>query len=115
MQNCGQYPEWYRQVDNQLTRGENVVCDVDVLGAQNIKNYYGNRALSIFIQPPSIEILRERLFNRGTDSAEVIEDRIKRASFELSHASNFDVCIVNDDLETAQEEAFQTVKNFLEE
>ena len=102
------------QVDNQLANGENVVCDVDVLGGQNIKKYYGDRALSVFIQPPSIEALRNRLTNRGTDSPEVIEDRIKRASFELSFASQFDVRIVNDDLETAQKEAYNVIKNFLE-
>ena len=103
------------QVDNQLSNGENVVCDVDVLGAENIKKYYGNRALSVFVQPPSIEALRERLTKRGTDAPEIIEDRIKRASFELSHASKFDVCIVNDDLKTAQEEAFKVISEFLQE
>ena len=101
------------QLDNQLAKGENVVCDVDVLGAENIKKYYGERALSVFIQPPSIETLRERLINRGTDAPEIIEDRIKRATFELSQASNFDVCIVNDDLHTAQKEALKVIEEFL--
>lgn len=103
------------EVDKQLAAGENVVCDVDVLGAQNIKKHYKEQALSVFIQPPSIETLKERLTLRGTDSPEVINDRIERASFELSQASKFDVCIVNDDLKTAQEEALQVVKNFLEQ
>ena len=102
------------QVDNQLAQGENVVCDVDVLGGQNIKKHYGAQALSIFIQPPSIEVLRQRLEGRGTDKAEVIEQRLARAAFELSQASHFDVVIVNDDLATACAETLQAVKLFLE-
>lgn len=102
------------EVDNQLARGENVVCDVDVLGGQNIKRAYGRRALSIFIQPPGIEALRQRLEGRGTDSPEVIENRIARAEFELSQASNFDVIIINDDLATAQAEALKIVTEFLQ-
>ena len=101
------------QVDRQLLAGENVVCDVDVLGGKNIKKAYGNRALSIFIQPPSVEELRYRLEKRATDSAEVIAHRIERAAFELSFAKDFDVIIVNDDLEIAQQEALRIVKNFL--
>lgn len=102
------------EVDNQLARGENVVCDVDVLGGQNIKKAYGKRALSIFIQPPGIEALRQRLEKRGTDSPEVIEKRIARAEFELSQASHFDIVIVNDDLATAQAEALKIVTEFLQ-
>lgn len=103
------------QVDAQLSKGENVVCDVDVLGGQNIKKYYANRALSLFIQPPSIEVLRQRLEGRGTDSPEVINDRIARAEFELSFAKNFDHVIVNDDLATAQQEALRIIQDFLAE
>lgn len=101
------------QVDAQLSEGQNVVCDVDVLGGQNIKKHYGARALSLFIQPPSIEVLRQRLEGRGTDSPEVINDRIARAEFELSFAQNFDHIIVNDDLATAQNETLQLVTKFL--
>lgn len=101
------------QVDKQLSAGENVVCDVDVIGAQNIKKIYGNHALTIFIKPPSIESLRERLNKRATDKPEVIESRISRAEFELSFADKFDVSIINDDLEKAQEEAFQIVYKFI--
>lgn len=103
------------EVDNQLARGENVVCDVDVLGGKNIKKHYGPRALSIFIQPPSVEVLKQRLEGRGTDAPEVITDRIARAEFELSFAPEFDVVIVNDDLATAQAETLRTVKDFLEQ
>lgn len=102
------------QIDAQLAKGENVVCDVDVLGGQNIKKHYGDRALSLFIQPPSIEALRQRLEGRGTDSAEVIANRIARAEFELSFAPKFDKVVVNDDLATAQQEALHIVKDFIE-
>ena len=102
------------QIDAQLAKGENVVCDVDVLGGQNIRKHYADRALSLFVQPPSIDALRQRLEGRGTDSAEVIADRIARAEFELSFASKFDKVVINDDLATAQQEALRIVKDFLE-
>ena len=102
------------QIDAKLAKGENVVCDVDVLGGQNIKKHYADRALSLFVQPPSIDALRQRLEGRGTDSAEVIADRIARAEFELSFASKFDKVVINDDLATAQQEALRIVKDFLE-
>lgn len=101
------------QVDRQLAEGQNVVCDVDVLGGQNIKKIYGEQALSLFIQPPSVEALRERLVHRGTDAPEVIEQRIERAAFELTFASKFDVVIVNDVLARAQKEAVDIVSRFL--
>ena len=103
------------QVDAQLAKGENVVCDVDVLGGQNIKKHYGQQALSLFIQPPSIEALRQRLEGRGTDSPEVINDRIARAEFELSFADKFDHAVVNDDLQQAQAEALALIQNFLKD
>ncbi len=103
------------QVDNQLAAGENVVFDVDVHGGCNIKQHYGNRALSIFIQPPSIEALRQRLIGRNTDAPEVIEQRIARAEYELSFADKFDKVIINDDLETAQAEALEVIKEFVKE
>jgi guanylate kinase len=102
-----------QQVEAQLEKGENVVFDVDVKGGCNIKNYYGDRALSVFIQPPSIEELRNRLTGRGTDAPEVIEDRIARASFELTFAPKFDKVVVNDDLDKAKAEALKIVKDFL--
>lgn len=102
------------QVDKQLADGQNVVCDVDVLGSQNIKKAYGDQALSVFIQPPSIEALRARLEGRGTDSAEVIADRLARAEFELAFAAKADVVIVNDELERAEAEALEAVRKFLE-
>ena len=103
------------QVDKQLAEGENIVFDVDVNGALRIKQLYGKRALSIFIQPPSIEELRRRLEARATDAPEVIEDRIKRAEYELSQAEKFDEVVINDVLEVAQVEALALVEDFLEE
>lgn len=102
-----------QQVEAQLEKGENVVFDVDVKGGCNIKNYYGDRALSVFILPPSIEELRNRLTGRGTDAPEVIEDRIARASFELTFAPKFDKVVINDDLDKAKAEALKIVKDFL--
>lgn len=90
-----------------------MVLDVDVKGGCNIKKYYGDKALSLFIQPPSVEELRKRLTGRGTDAPEVIEDRIKRAEFELSFADKFDHVVVNDDLQTAEQEALSMVSSFI--
>ena len=102
------------QVENQLNAGQNVIFDVDVVGGCNIKQFYGDRALSVFIQPPSIEELRHRLEGRGTDAPEVIESRIAKAAYELSFASKFDVVIINDDLETAKAEALRVIREFLQ-
>ncbi len=102
------------QVEHQLSQGQNVVFDVDVKGGCSLKKYFGDRALSIFIQPPSVEELRRRLENRGTDSPEVIADRVAKAAYELTFAPMFDRVVVNDDLETAQQEALGLVSRFLE-
>ena len=102
-----------QQVETQAARGENVVFDVDVKGGCNIKQYYGDRALSIFIQPPSIEELRHRLVGRATDAPEVIEQRIERAAFELTFAPKFDRVVINDDLDRAVEETLRIVREFV--
>ena len=101
------------QVEKQLDEGQNVVFDVDVKGGCNIKAHYGDEALALFIQPPSIEELRRRLVNRGTETMEVIENRLARAAYELTFADRFDCVIVNDDLAVAEEETFQKVSEFL--
>ena len=103
------------QVEKQLEAGQNVVFDVDVVGGCNIKKFYGDRALSVFIQPPSVEELRCRLEGRGTDAPEVIESRIAKAEYELGFAPQFDCVIVNDNLETAKAEALKVIKEFLEQ
>ena len=101
------------QVERQLEAGQNVVFDVDVKGGVNIKNYYGDEAMSLFIQPPSIAELRKRLEGRGTDAPEVIDQRIARAEFELTFADKFDKIVVNDDLAQAEADALQLVNDFL--
>lgn len=103
------------QVEKQLAAGQNVIFDVDVVGGCNIKKFYGDRALSVFIQPPSLEELRKRLTGRGTDALEVIESRLAKATFELSYAEKFDVVIVNDNLEKAQAEALKTIRDFIQQ
>ena len=90
------------EVQRILQEGKNVIFDVDVVGGCNIKAYFGDRALSIFIQPPSIEELEKRLISRATDSPEVIQRRIEKAKYELSFAPQFDTIIINDDLKKAQ-------------
>lgn len=101
------------QVEKQLLNGENVVLDIDVNGGMRVKEFYKDRALSVFIQPPSIEELRKRLVSRNTDAPEVIEDRIKRAAYELTQGKKFDTTIINDDLETAKQEALQKISDFV--
>ena len=101
------------QVEKRLNEGMNVVFDVDVVGGCNIKKYFGDEALSMFIQPPSVQELERRLKLRGTDSDEMIAKRVAKASYELTFAPKFDVVIVNDDLEEAQQKALSTIKSFL--
>jgi len=102
-----------QQVETQTARGENVVFDVDVKGGCNIKRFYGDRAMSVFIQPPSIQELRRRLTGRGTEAPEVIEQRLQKAGYELTFAPRFDHVVVNDNLERAEAEVLQLVKNFI--
>ncbi len=102
-----------QQVENQREAGQNVVFDVDVKGGVNIKKYYGDDALSLFIQPPSVEELRRRLEGRGTDTSEAIAQRLAKAEYELTFAPQFDRVVVNDDLEQAKLETLSIVKEFL--
>ena len=101
------------QVESQRMNGENVVFDVDVKGGCSIKQYYGDEALSLFIQPPSIDELKRRLMNRGTDSLEDIEKRLSKASYELTFAEKFDKILINDVLEIAKAKALEIVSEFL--
>ena len=101
------------QVEHRCDEGQNVVFDVDVKGGCNIKQHYGDRALSIFIMPPSVAELRRRLESRATDAPEVIDQRIARAEFEISFADKFDKVVVNDDLEKAKKEVLGIIKEFL--
>ena len=101
------------QVERQREAGQNVVFDVDVKGGINIKKYYGDEALSLFIQPQSVEELRRRLEGRATDTSEAIAERLAKAEYEMTFAPQFNKIIVNDDLETAKQETLQVVKDFL--
>ena len=102
-----------QQVERQLADGQNVIFDVDVHGGMRLKEFFGDRALSLFIQPPSIDELRRRLEGRATDAPEVIEQRLARAAYELSFAPRFDRIVINDDLETAKAEAYRFLREFL--
>lgn len=101
------------EVERIFNSGSNVIFDVDVVGGVNIKKYYGDKALSVFIKAPSVEELRKRLEGRGTDSAETIAKRIAKAEQELEYAPLFDKIIVNDDLTKACLETEDLVRDFL--
>ena len=101
------------QVDEKLAAGWNVVFDVDVKGGINIKKHYGDKALSIFIQPPSVDVLRQRLLGRATDDMAQIEERLAKAEYEMTFAPQFDRILVNDDLETAKQEAVAMLREFI--
>ena len=97
----------------QSQAGQNVVFDVDVKGAINIKRHYGDRALSVFVQPPSVAELRRRLNARGTDAPEVIEQRLAKAEYELTFANQFDRVVINDNLEQARKDVLDIISSFV--
>lgn len=101
------------EVDRIWSKGHVIIFDVDVKGGVNLKKYFGDKALSVFIQAPSIEALHERLVGRGTDSSEAIEKRVAKAAEEMLYADKFDYVLVNDDLAKAYAEAETLVDNFL--
>lgn len=114
------YPDRYygtlkSEVQRILDKGGNVIFDVDVVGGCNIKKYFGDKALAVFIEPPSIEELRLRLEKRGTDAPEVISDRIAKAEYEITFAPQFDVVVFNDNLDEAKMKTLEIVTNFLNE
>src|ERR1035437_7764548 len=111
------YPNCYygtlrSEVERIISKGTNIIFDIDVVGGLNIKKEFGDRALSIFVAPPSIEELHKRLQNRGTDSPEMIEKRIGKADFEMTFATKFDKVIVNDNLEVAKAETERLIREF---
>jgi len=101
------------EVDKKLNMGYFVLLDIEVKGAVNVKNIYGDECLSLFIKPPSIEILKQRLTDRGTEDNETLSLRLERAKEELTYADRFDQVIINDDLETAYEEVKNAVVKFM--
>ena len=101
------------EVERIWSKGHVIIFDVDVKGGVNLKKYFGDKALSVFIQAPSVEVLRDRLIKRGTDSMEDIQKRVDKASEEMGYADKFDHILVNDVLETAFAEAERIVDEFL--
>lgn len=102
------------EVDRILTSGKNVVFDVDCVGGLAIKKIYGDRALTIFVMPPSVDELRNRLEKRGTDTPEVIQNRLDKAKHEMSYAPQFDSIIMNDDFDKAKRDTVKLIKEFTE-
>ena len=101
------------ELERIWAKGHTVVFDVDVVGGVNIKEFFGDQALAIFVQAPSVEALRRRLISRGTDSAEKIEERVAKAEYEMTFADKFDIVVVNDKLEDALAQAEKAVRDFL--
>ncbi|RLD65818.1 MAG: guanylate kinase [Bacteroidetes bacterium] len=101
------------EVERIRNSGNHVVFDVDVKGGLNIKKQFGDQALAVFVKPPSVEALKERLIGRNTETEETLKKRLDRAVFELGFEDKFDVTIVNDDLEKAKEESMRLVKNYI--
>lgn len=108
---------YYGTLNSELERiwakGHTVLFDVDVVGGVNIKKKFGSRALSVFVQPPSVGALRERLIGRGTDSQDKIEQRVAKAEYEMTFANRFDTIVVNDKLEDALADAENKIRDFL--
>lgn len=101
------------EVDRILATGKNVLFDVDFVGGLAIKEIYGDRALTIFVMPPSIDELRNRLESRGTDTPEVIQNRLDKATHEMSFAPQFDATIMNDDFDKAKRDTVKLIKEFI--
>ena len=101
------------EVERIWAQGKVVVFDIDVVGALNLKTQFGDRALALFVQAPSVEILEQRLRGRGTDSEEKIQQRVAKATIEMARAPEFDKVVINDDLDTAKAEALAILKDFL--
>lgn len=125
---AGEFIEWeevyagthYGTLASEVERvtceqGRNLILDIDVKGGVNVKKRYGNRALAIFIMPPSIEALSERLHGRATDSEETIQKRLAKAEYEMTFAKDYDLTIVNDDLDRAVAQVREAILNFIRE
>jgi guanylate kinase len=112
--NGQKYGTLRKAVEEQLNRGYSILLDIEVLGAANIKKIYGDEALAIFIKPPSLDVLKQRLMKRGTESEQMLKTRLERAEKELTYEDRFDAVVVNDDLETAYQKIKQAVAAFIE-
>ena len=107
------YGTLFSEVERIRNTGKNVVFDVDVVGGLNIKNIFGDEALAIFVKPPSVEVLKQRLTDRGTDDLDKVKIRVEKAEYELTFEKKFDVSIVNDKLDVAKAETIKIVQNFI--
>ena len=107
------YGTLYSEVDKIWTLGKHAIFDIDVVGGLNLKSRYGEKACAIFIQPPTLEVLEQRLRSRGTDNEASLQKRLGKARFEMTHAGQFDHIIINDTLEHSLVEAERIVKEFL--
>jgi guanylate kinase len=107
------YGTLLEEVNRLLEEGKNVVFDIDVIGGLNIKKQFNDEALALFVQPPSIEVLAQRLEQRGTDSSEKIHMRLEKARLELSQAPNFDHAVINESLDQAIEQAHELILNHI--
>ena len=102
------------EIDRIWSSHQHIVFDVDIVGGLNLKKYFGDRALSIFIEPPSLDVLFKRLKNRATENEKSLNKRIEKATQEMKFSSSFDLIIINDKLEKAKKDAFEEVSKFLE-
>lgn len=111
--NGNRYGTLRSDVEKQLDAGYSVLLDIEVLGASNIKKIYKDEALGIFIKPPSLDVLRERLVKRGTETERMLKERLNRAKKELEYEDRFDITVINDDLETAYQKIHNAVADFI--
>jgi len=108
------YGTYKKEIDRILQKGKNIIFDIDVEGGLNIKKLYPQKTLTVFVKPPSFEILEQRLRNRKTESEEKIQERLTKANHELLYENKFDTIIINEDLSLAQKEVYEKVKTFLD-
>ncbi len=101
------------EVEQMRNQGKHVIFDIDVIGGLNLKKHFKNQALAVFIQPPSLEIIEQRLRNRGTESEDQLKKRLSKAEKELSYSNSFDEIIVNDNLSDSLKNAEALVKTFI--
>ncbi len=101
------------EVERRCAEGHNVILDIDVKGGVRVKKMFGDKALSLFIMPPSVDELRRRLEKRGTDTPEAIAQRVGKAEFELGFADDYDKCVINDNLDTAIALTDSIIKEFI--
>ena len=102
------------EIDRRIEGGQNIILDIDVKGALNVKRLYGSKAVAIFIEPPSIDALSERLTSRGTENAETLKARLDRAEYEITFAPQFDYTVVNDNLEQAIDDTEKIITDFID-